>query len=47
MGGAEGEEEGEAQPNEEGQEEGDVDPTDPLYGLDQRLKYSNLDEPTK
>lgn len=35
------------QVDEEGQEEEVVDPDDPLYGLDQRLKHITLDEETK
>jgi len=34
--------------NQTGMEQEDnVDPDDPLYGLDQRLKHSNLDDETR
>lgn len=35
------------QVEEEGPDEEIVDPEDPLYGLDQRLKHIPLDEETK
>jgi len=29
------------------EEDPEVDPSDPLFGLDQRLKHTNLDEETR
>jgi len=44
-GGAQGDEgEGEGNPEDE---ESDVDPNDPLYGLDERLKNLDLDDEAK